>query len=493
MIYKTVDLCAGIGGIRRGFELTGQFKNVLSAEIDELACQTYEHLYHNNPRNDLTTEEFKNTLADTDYDAILAGFPCQTFSPVGRKLGFRDKTKGTIFFDIAVMIQRTQPKFVFLENVENLFWHQRGNTFHTIIDILENELDYKVIGVSHGDDGKLIYEPKDFIRNSKDFGIPQNRPRVYIVAFNRRYFGAHLDGLPDHTPERSNKEPIYRDLNDLLDRGEVSIKYFLSSGYLETLEKHKARQSSKGYGFGMKVVNDPDIEHPVASTILATGGSGRERNLVFDEANGKRYAGLMYGLKRTPINDKCIRTMTPNEWGKLQGFINYGFLREDGTDGFSFPDGMADLQRFKQFGNSVTIPAIQTMAEFVCSCLEQMTAEFSPVERRLYSMYGKNFLMCHELYRVLGENLRYHTFEQYVEAYIELKLNTPFKAKDFAETVGCVSARAAQMLSQLTDIGMVAKLERGTYMFTDAFIKGMIGDTDAFSPDAYEENVRSAE
>ena len=91
MIYKTIDLCAGIGGIRRGFELTGKFENVLSAEIDPSAAKTYEHLYGENPLNDLTSDEFKDKVAQTDYDVLLAGFPCQTFSRVGKQLGFRDK------------------------------------------------------------------------------------------------------------------------------------------------------------------------------------------------------------------------------------------------------------------------------------------------------------------------------------------------------------------------------------------------------------------
>ena len=117
MAYKTIDLCAGIGGIRRGFELTGEFENVLSAEIDDFACKTYEHLFGENPKNDLTSEEFKKKAASTDYDVLLAGFPCQTFSIAGKKLGFRDTTKGTIFFDIADIISRTNPRAVFLENV----------------------------------------------------------------------------------------------------------------------------------------------------------------------------------------------------------------------------------------------------------------------------------------------------------------------------------------------------------------------------------------
>lgn len=85
MKYKTIDLCAGIGGIRKGFELTGGFKNVLSAEIDEYACKTYEHLYKDDPRNDLTSDDFKKKCSDLDYDVLLAGFPCQTFSRAGKR------------------------------------------------------------------------------------------------------------------------------------------------------------------------------------------------------------------------------------------------------------------------------------------------------------------------------------------------------------------------------------------------------------------------
>ena len=120
MIYKTIDLCAGIGGIRRGFELTGSFQNVLSAEIDEAACKTYEHLFGENPKNDLTSEEFKQKVVETEYDVLLAGFPCQTFSGAGKQAGFKDKTKGTVFYEIAKIIRKTRPKAVFLENVQNL-------------------------------------------------------------------------------------------------------------------------------------------------------------------------------------------------------------------------------------------------------------------------------------------------------------------------------------------------------------------------------------
>ena len=107
--YRTIDLCAGIGGIRRGFELTGQFVNVLSSEIDKYACRTYQHLYGDNPENDLTSDEFKQQVENTEYGVLLAGFPCQTFSRVGLQEGFENEEKGKIFFHISDIIRRTRP------------------------------------------------------------------------------------------------------------------------------------------------------------------------------------------------------------------------------------------------------------------------------------------------------------------------------------------------------------------------------------------------
>ena len=120
MPFRTIDLCAGIGGIRKGFEMTGDYVNVLSAEVDKYACLTYEHLYGENPNNDLTSEEFKNIVDDTEYEVLLAGFPCQTFSRAGNEEGFNDEEKGIIFNHIAEIIERTRPRAVFLENVDNL-------------------------------------------------------------------------------------------------------------------------------------------------------------------------------------------------------------------------------------------------------------------------------------------------------------------------------------------------------------------------------------
>ena len=368
MIYKTIDLCAGIGGIRRGFELTGKFENVLSAEIDPSAAKTYEHLYGENPLNDLTSDEFKDKVAQTDYDVLLAGFPCQTFSRVGKQLGFRDKTRGTIFFDIADIISRTNPRAILLENVENLVSHDKGQTIRTIIETLEEELEYRVIGVTLDDDGNYVYTPKSFIRNSRYFGVPQNRPRVFIMAFSKKRYGEAVKVLTEGLPTSGSKT-IFEDVHQILEP-DVDIHYYMASGYWETLKRHKERQSQKGYGIGYCVVKTKDEEHPVANTILATGGSGKERTLVYQPKEG--VGGTTIPSKKTELNHEGIRVMTPTEWGRLQGFVGYAFMK-DGVDTFSFPKGMTDGQKYKQLGNSVTIPVIEELAHFMLSCFDKMT------------------------------------------------------------------------------------------------------------------------
>ena len=365
MPFTTIDLCAGIGGIRKGFELTGYFTNLMAAEIDRYACMTYQHLYGEDANNDLTSEEFKAVLDELHYDVLLAGFPCQTFSRAGLEEGFDNEEKGVIFNHIAEIIQRTRPRAVFLENVDNLVRHDKGNTFRIIIHTLEEVLNYKVIGVNYNILGELCYNGKDFIRNSRNFGIPQNRPRTYIMAFDRQRYGTDaLLGIENLLPIE-NDWYLYEDLNELLEF-HAEPKYYMASGYLDTLIRHREREHNKGNGFGYRVVNEPGIEHPVANTIMATGGSGKERNLVYDPQEG--IAGMTVPTKKTVLNDRGIRVMTPREWGKLQGFINYAFLDENGVDHFSFPPEVSPVQQYKQFGNSVTIPVIETMAEFMVNC-----------------------------------------------------------------------------------------------------------------------------
>ncbi len=400
MKYRTIDLCAGIGGIRRGFELTGSFENVLSAEIDAAAALTYKHLFGEDPTNDLTSEEFKQKAVETEYDVLLAGFPCQAFSKVGKKLGFRDTTRGTIFFDIADIISRTNPRAVFLENVENLVSHDKGNTIETIIKTLEEDLEYRVIGVSLDEDGNYEYSRSSLVRNTKDFGLPQNRPRTYIMAFSKKIYGNAVKLLKEQMPKNWEKT-IYEDVNAILDNN-VDDKYYMAQGYLDTLKRHKERQEKKGYGFGYCIVNKDTGEHPIAYTILATGGSGKERNLIFqpkDGVSGKTILG-----KKTKLNSEGIRVMTPNEWGRLQGFIGYAFKDENNEDKFSFPDGLTDGQKYKQFGNSVSIPVIECMAQFMLRC-------FSILEKQQI-----------EIVRALADNKLFFTKRDVME-YMDLSSN----------------------------------------------------------------------
>ena len=368
--YRCVDLFAGIGGIRRAFELTGRFRNVLSAEIDEHACQTYRHLFGENPHNDATSNEFKRKVSATPYDVLLAGFPCQAFSIAGRKEGFRDKTRGTLFFDVADILDRTRPKAFLLENVEGLVRHNRGETFGTILETLTIELKYHIPGVTNDQStGGLCYEPREFIRNSRDFGVPQNRPRTYLVGFSTMFYGEKVQTIPlRRLPESRKGSPIYESLDSLLELG-APPEYYLSRGYLETLRKHRVRHRAKGNGFGFVVVNTRSTNPQVSNAVLAVGGSGKERNLVYDPQSG--IADLQWKGKKSPINAEGIRVMTPREWSKLQGFLGYAFVR-DGEEHFSFPASVSKAQQYKQLGNAVTIPVAEVFAYEIARCLDYL-------------------------------------------------------------------------------------------------------------------------
>ena len=365
-IYKTIDLFAGIGGIRRGFEKTGKFKNVLSAENDKYACQAYEHIFGEDPFNDVTSDSFKEKLKNTEYDILLGGFPCQAFSIAGLQEGFEDETRGTLFFDIAKILEMTKPKAFLLENVEGLLRHDKGNTFQVIAKTLDN-LGYHVVGVDKEETLlgiKYNATTDSMVRTPYNFGIPQRRARIFIMGFLKKDLpkGYVFPELP-----KNRNLKLYNDLNDLLEDN-VDPKYYLSQTYLDTLKRHKQRHKSKNAGFGYIVVNDD--ENPIANTIMATGGSGKERNLI--RQYKKEYTELEnVGNKKGPLNNEGIRYMTPREWGKLQGFVNYGFV-EDGIDKFSLPDNISNTQRYKLFGNSVCIPVIESMAEYMIKRLEEI-------------------------------------------------------------------------------------------------------------------------
>lgn len=391
-MYKTIDLCAGIGGIRQGFCRTGEFVNVLSAEIDEFAAKTYKLNFNGeDPLNDLTSIEFKNKAERVGCDVLLAGFPCQPFSSQGNKEGFDDPTKGTIFFHIKQIINKTRPKVIFLENVQNIVSHDGGRTIHVIIDSLEKKLNYKVVGISYNENGQFVIEHSKLVRNTKDFGLPQNRPRAFFIAFDRRLYEGLFDNIDDNLPTELyaslKKNPLLnRSLNQLLETN-VDIHYYMSASYLNTLIKHRNRQRQNGNGYGYCIVNDPNRKQQIANTILATGGSGKERNLIVQTMPKYNPKDKAVTRKKGGLNKQNVRVMTPTEWGRLQGFIGYGFVDNNGVDHFQFPNDMTETQKYKQLGNSVSIPVIETMAYYILDCLKI----FNENKERIVLNYLENY------------------------------------------------------------------------------------------------------
>jgi DNA (cytosine-5)-methyltransferase 1 len=315
--FRFIDLFAGIGGFRLAMQNLGG-KCVFTSEWDREAKRTYKANFGERPFGDITKEETKAFIPDS-FDLLCAGFPCQAFSIAGKRGGFED-TRGTLFFDVAEIIKRKQPKAIFLENVKGLRNHNGGKTLATILNVLRNDLGYFV--------------PEPQIVNAKEFGVPQNRERIYIVGF-RNDLGIQSFSYPKPT----NKKVTFSDIKE---KEVPPTKYFLSTQYMQTLVNHKARHEEKGNGFGYAIIPDNDIANAVVC-----GGMGRERNLVLDHRITD-FTPTTH-IKGT-VNREGIRKMTPREWARLQGF----------PDEFLIP--VADASAYKQFGNSVAVPAIQATA-----------------------------------------------------------------------------------------------------------------------------------
>lgn len=317
--FKFIDLFAGIGGFRMAMQNLGG-KCVYTSEWDPQAQKTYRANYGEIPFGDITKEKNKQYIPD-DFDVLCAGFPCQAFSIAGKRGGFED-TRGTLFFDVAEIIRRKRPKAIFLENVKGLRNHNGGKTLATILNVLRNDLGYFV--------------PEPQIVNAKEFGVPQNRERIYIVGFR-----SDLEINEFEYPKPIGIPVTFGD--DAKEKESVGSKYYLSTQYLKTLKEHKARHAKKGNGFGYEIIPDDGI-----ANAIVVGGMGRERNLIYDDR-------LIDFTPTTHIkgevNREGIRKMTPREWARLQGF----------PDNFIIP--VADASAYKQFGNSVAVPAIQATAE----------------------------------------------------------------------------------------------------------------------------------
>jgi DNA (cytosine-5)-methyltransferase 1 len=318
--YKAIDLFAGIGGIRLGFQQAfgEDIEFVFASEIDKYAQQTYYANFGELPHGDITQIDEKDI---PPHDIILAGFPCQAFSIAGKRLGFED-TRGTLFFDVARIARHHKPKLIFLENVKGFVNHDNGKTFQVVKNTLE-DMGYKVFA-------KVL--------NAKDFGVPQNRERIYMVAF--------LNNVEFEFPINNSIKKV---IKDIIEKKEVSSKYYLSDTYVNTLKKHKARHQEKGNGFGYKILKYEDV-----ANTLVVGGMGKERNLIYDTR-------LTDWTPKTnikgSINREFIRKMTPREWARTQGYPD------------NFKIIVSDAQAYKQFGNSVSVPVISSIASNVRSQL----------------------------------------------------------------------------------------------------------------------------
>lgn len=315
--FKFIDLFAGIGGFRLALQnLNGQC--LFSSEWDNYSKKTYEANFGELPFGDITKDATKSYIPD-DFDVLCAGFPCQAFSIAGKRGGFED-TRGTLFFEVAKIIEKHQPKAFFLENVKGLINHDKGRTLKTILSVLRDDLGYFV--------------PDPEIVNAKNFGVPQNRERIYIVGFR-----PDLNITNFQYPEPLDEKVT---IKDIIEEQEVSVKYYLSTQYLKTLREHRARHESKGNGFGYEIIANDGIANAVVC-----GGMGRERNLIIDPrlTNFEPVTHI-----KGVVNREGIRKMTPREWARLQGFPN------------TFKIVVSDAQAYKQFGNSVAVPTIQATA-----------------------------------------------------------------------------------------------------------------------------------
>ncbi len=306
--FKFIDLFAGIGGIRLAYQNLGG-KCVFTSEWNNFAKKTYEANFGEVPFGDITKISEK---AIPDHDVLLAGFPCQPFSiagvskknALGRKHGFLDETQGTLFFDIARILEHKKPKAFMLENVKNLVSHDKGNTFKVIKNTLTElgyTIHYKVL------DGKHF--------------VPQHRERIIVVGFRNDVFKGKERFQFPKLPDPSAK------IKDILEE-KIENKYTLSDKLWDYLQNYAAKHKAQGNGFGFGMTDPNGISRTISARYYKDGSE----ILIPQEG----------------INP---RRLTPRECARLQGF----------PDNFVIP--VSDNQAYRQFGNSVTVPLIQAVGK----------------------------------------------------------------------------------------------------------------------------------
>jgi DNA (cytosine-5)-methyltransferase 1 len=336
-MYYAIDLFAGIGGIRQGFEnaFGNNIETVFVSEWDRYARETYRANFSDNFEISGDITEI-NEEAIPQFDICLAGFPCQAFSVAGKHMGFDDDyrgiCRGTLFQDVVRICEYHRPSIIFCENVKGLKGHDNGRTFRIIKGAFQ----------------QIGYTVYDEILNSKDFGVPQNRERIYLVCIRNDLLQENVsDGFQFPVGDRDAGC-----IRDILDPAPIPSKYYLSEKYMQSLRNHRERHEARGNGFGY-VIRELD---GIAGALVC-GGMGREGNLIVDERE--------HSMEPTTnidgeINNDSIRKMTPREWARLQGFP------ED------FRLVVADTHLYKQFGNSVTVNVIEAIAEKVREFLDNV-------------------------------------------------------------------------------------------------------------------------
>lgn len=307
--FTFIDLFAGIGGFHFALKDLGG-KCIFASEWDLNAQKTYEANHGIKPFGDITKPETKAAIPNK-FDVLCAGFPCQAFSIAGYQKGFSD-SRGTLFFDIEQIIQKHRPKVVFLENVKNLVSHDKGNTFKVILDTLENKLNYQV-----------FYK----VMNTAEYAnIPQNRERIFIVAFNKDY---KFDLSEFHFP---HKVELTKTIHDIVSKEKQNDEfYYYKSKYYPQL---KEEMKSKDTIYQWRRVYVRENKNGLCPTLTANMGTGGHNVPLL-------------------LDDFGIRKLTPQECFAFQGY---------NIDTFIMPN-IAKSKLYMQAGNSVTMPLVKRVAE----------------------------------------------------------------------------------------------------------------------------------
>lgn len=347
--FRFIDLFAGIGGLRRGFEPLGG-ECVFTSEWDKFSQKTYRANF--DCEHELAGDITKIGVEDIpEHDVLLAGFPCQPFSIAGvskknalkRPHGFACEAQGTLFFDVARIIAAHRPRAFLLENVKNLVNHDRGRTFEVIKRILEVELNYKV-------HTKVV--------NAKSY-VPQNRERIFIVGFREGNDFSFDDlAVPDPLngprlksilhPE-DGSEPEDRPYTDK--DGRVSDRYTLTDHLWGYLQKYAAKHKEQGNGFGFGIVGPEDVARTLSARYYKDGSE------ILVQQRGK-----------------SPRRLTPRECARLMGF------EEPGKRDLIIP--VSDTQAYRQFGNAVVVPVVKAIAEQMAPWLVESPQRDSPLLQR---------------------------------------------------------------------------------------------------------------